>query len=66
MIGFRRERVAPADSADLAQVELGAGGLDMVVRQPPEPGVVLADLVGDGLDRHLGQQRHEQCLKTAA
>jgi hypothetical protein len=51
------------DPGDLGHRHFGPGLLDMVVQQAPQLGVVLADQLGDGLDRHLGQQCHEQCLK---
>jgi hypothetical protein len=35
----------------------------VVVQQAPQPGVVLADQLGDGFDRHLGEHRHQQGLK---
>jgi hypothetical protein len=52
-----------ADPGDLDHRHLRAGLVDVVVQQPPQPGVVLADQHGDRLDRHLGQQRHQQRLK---
>jgi hypothetical protein len=52
-----------ADPGDPAYVEPGPCLGDVVVQQPPQPGVVLTDQLGDGLDRHLGQQRHKQRLK---
>jgi hypothetical protein len=49
-----------ADALDLAEVLLRARPLDMEVEQPPDPGVVLLQESGDGVDRHpFRQHQHE-------
>jgi hypothetical protein len=52
-------RLVDADPAHLGQVQVRPGGVDVVVQQPPQPGVVLADQRGGRLDGHLGQQRYQ-------
>lgn len=51
---------------DLADGLIGSGGpgeLHVVVQNPPQPGVVLADQIGHRAHRHLGLKRHQQGLE---
>jgi hypothetical protein len=46
------------DPGDGRMVGTGAGFIDVVVENPPQPGVVLAHQAADGGDRHRDHHRH--------
>src|SRR3954453_11633459 len=49
--------------ADAAVIGTGAGRIDRVVDDPPQPGIVLANHAGGGGNRHGGDQVHDMGLK---
>ena len=50
-------------AAQLGKVHAGDGGIDVVVDDAPQAGVVLAEEAGDGGDRHVGDERHGERLE---
>jgi hypothetical protein len=51
------------DPGHVGMVGAVAGLFDVVMKHPPQPGIVLADQAGDRGDRHRGYHHHDQGLE---
>jgi hypothetical protein len=58
-----KARLVDGDPRDQREVLTGERLIDVVVHHAPQAGVVLADQLADGGDRHLGDQGHDQRLE---
>ena len=56
-------RLIDRDPLNAGEILAGERAVDVVVHDPPEPGVVLTDQLPDRPDGHLGRQGHDQRLE---
>jgi hypothetical protein len=63
VLAATKARLVDSEAPDRREILAGTRRVDVVMHDPPQPRVVLADQTGDRVDRHLLGERHHERLE---